>query len=506
MFNTDRKIFICDTPKMIFQSFFESYSGVGQCDCGGACAPINFVEKNIAQLSSFNESYSPLSDLIKQPVNSKYCAILSPFAQTFAVLNTSAMACLKITNTLAKDGNLRKIQEQMLQLGLLVREDRQTEVCASFEARTTLASWLYVTDRCNLACTYCYLSQTNADMSLETGKAAITSTFRSAVAQNYQEVKFKYAGGEPLLRFPVIKELHCHAQQSAAQHGLALDGVVLSNGTLLTAKMVKEMQALGLRLMISLDNLPTPNPSQEGNYQRMYPDGRDASRDAIRGIELALECGLTPDISITVSGRNVQQLPELLDWVLARELPFSLNFYRDPLISPFERLRANGYDDLQLKEETFIAGMLAAYKVIEANLPQRSLLASLADMANFAAPHLRRCSVGHSYLVFDTEGRVSKCQMQMDRPVTDIHAEDPLAAVRADTCGIQNVTVDEKGGCQECQWRYWCAGGCPLEAYHTTGRYDVKSPNCNIYKALYPEVIRLEGLRLLKYAEEIEHG
>jgi uncharacterized protein len=39
-----------------------------------------------------------------------------------------------------------------------------------------------------------------------------------------------------------------------------------------------------------------------------------------------------------------------------------------------------------------------------------------------------------------------------------------------------------------------------------TGRYNLKSPHCNIYKALYPEVLRLEGLRLLKYAEEIEHG
>jgi uncharacterized protein len=32
-----------------------------------------------------------------------------------------------------------------------------------------------------------------------------------------------------------------------------------------------------------------------------------------------------------------------------------------------------------------------------------------------------------------------------------------------------------------------------------TGRSDVKSPYCNVYKALYPEVLRLEGLRLLKW-------
>jgi uncharacterized protein len=33
-----------------------------------------------------------------------------------------------------------------------------------------------------------------------------------------------------------------------------------------------------------------------------------------------------------------------------------------------------------------------------------------------------------------------------------------------------------------------------------TGRNDVQSPYCNVYKQLYPEAIRLEGLRVLKWA------
>jgi hypothetical protein len=43
-----------------------------------------------------------------------------------------------------------------------------------------------------------------------------------------------------------------------------------------------------------------------------------------------------------------------------------------------------------------------------------------------------------------------------------------------------------------------------LTTYRATGRYDVKSPNCNIYKALFPEALRLEGLRLLKYQNDPE--
>ncbi|MEA3340104.1 MAG: SPASM domain-containing protein, partial [Chloroflexota bacterium] len=131
-------------------------------------------------------------------------------------------------------------------------------------------------------------------------------------------------------------------------------------------------------------------------------------------------------------------------------------------------------------------------------------LASLADRANLSAPHLRTCSVGHSYLVFDPLGRVAKCQMDMGRTITDVNDPDPLTTMHKSTTGICNLSVDEKAECRDCQWRYWCAGGCSLQTYRATGRYDVQSPNCNIYRALYPEVLRLEGLRLLRYAGEFE--
>lgn len=505
---------ITDFPQL-FSQYSSCNAVIGQCDC--ACANVVFKERRQPYAMLPPNLYSVVPLLVKLPLNSEYAVVYAPSISEISVLNQSALTFL---HHFDQPGTLRErvlwkniwpseiIQQiftQMLNLGLLVSEEDLS--CQIAECSRTLGIWLHVIDRCNLRCAYCYSAHTQAEMSLETGKAAIEATMRSALKHGYREVKFKYAGGEPLLRFPLVKELHDYARKLAEQYQLALDGVVLSNGTLLTKAMVREMQALGLRLMISLDGVPTPGPSQEGNthpypsregnWQRSYPGGRDASVDALRGIELALECGLTPEITITVSGRNVGQLPELLTWALARDLPFSLNFYRENGCSAC-------YEDLQLEEERFIEGMLAAYKVIEANLPERSLLASLADMANFAAPHLRRCSVGHSYLVVDPLGRVSKCQMQMDHPVTDIHAADPLAAVRADQEGIQNLVVDEKEECRECQWKYWCAGGCPLETYRATGRYHVKSPHCAIYKALYPEVLRLEGLRLLKYADETE--
>ena len=158
---------------------------------------------------------------------------------------------------------------------------------------------------------------------------------------------------------------------------------------------------------------------------------------------------------------------------------------------------------MKLEEEKIIAGMKAAFGVIETNLPEQSLLASLTDRANLSVPHLKTCSVGQDYLVFDQNGQVAKCQMQMHQSIADINTDDPLLLIRDDKLGIQNISVEEKEGCRDCQWKMYCAGGCPLETYRATGSYDVKSPNCNIYKAIFPEILRLEGLRMLKQAGEL---
>jgi len=318
----------------------------------------------------------------------------------------------------------------------------------------------------------------------------VDAVFRSAVKHGYGKVKLKYAGGEPLLHFDLLQKLHRYAQQQADKHNIELDGVVLSNGTLLTKTIISELKTQKLRLMISLDGI--------GNWhdiQRPYAGGRGSFEDVVAGIELALSNGVIPHISVTISGRNAAGLPEVVAWILERELPFSIDFYRQNDFSV-------SHEDLKLDEEKIITGMRAAFKVIEQNLPKHSLLASLTDRANLAIPHERTCAAGRDYLVFNQHGGVAKCHMKMTEPLTDLHVEDPLAVIREDKMGLQNLPVNEKEGCRDCQWKHWCTGGCPLETYRATGRYDVKSPNCNIYKVIFPEVLRLEGLRLIQEAEQ----
>jgi uncharacterized protein len=87
-------------------------------------------------------------------------------------------------------------------------------------------------------------------------------------------------------------------------------------------------------------------------------------------------------------------------------------------------------------------------------------------------------------VVISHTGQVAQCQMALEHAVSFAVDSDLIPLIAAGA--IHNVHVDDKAGCRDCQWRYRCAGGCPLVILRATGRMDIKSPNCGIYQALYP--------------------
>jgi len=472
----------------------------GQCD---ACSPLVEATSPTFPADAAITTYLAQPDRIEQSLDTTgYTMVVAPAGGPPAVLNASARAILhhfaqpRSLTTLPTQWDIAwgrntvdTTLHQLTTLGFLVPPTPPAR--ALREAPTTLAAWLHLTDRCTLRCAYCYLPHAPADMTSTTGRAAIDATIRSALTHGYRHIKLKYAGGEPLLRFALLANLQRYALAQAKQYGLTLDGVVLSNGTLLCEEHITQIQELGLRLTLSLDGLDS-----SPNHPRRYTGGQSAAPAVVRAIKRALAYGLVPSLSITVSGQTVDELPNLLTWVLAHDLPFSLNFYR-----VHDRCPQNATLAIDAENSSrMIRGMLAAYRAIEAHLPRHSLLDILLDRVSLVAPHRRPCSAGHSYLVFDPHGHVALCQMHMQQHVATVSDDDPLAQVRSASNGLQNPVVEDKPECRECAWRYWCAGGCPITSHHATGRYNASSPNCEIYSVLLPEVLRLEGLRLLKWA------
>jgi len=357
-----------------------------------------------------------------------------------------------------------------------------------FRSGKVLTAWLHVTNACNLRCPYCYITKSAENMDGTVGRAAVEAVVRSAVDHGFPAVKLKYAGGEASLNHRLLVDLHAYAQKLTAEHGLRLYATVLSNGVSLPRALVETLRAERIGLMISLDGV--------GGYhdaQRPSVTGKPSFHLVERTIARLLGQDLRPHLSITITNRNAAGLADAVRFALERELTFSLNFFR-------ENDPAATFPDLRYEEQQMISATLAAFDVIEERLPRWSILGSVLDRGQLLQPRQRSCGVGDDYVVIDQRGRVAKCHMEIGRTLGDVFNDDPLQLVRRDASTALNLLVDEKEGCRDCSWRYWCSGGCTVATFRATGRYDIKSPNCNIYKAIYPRALRLEGLRLLKYA------
>jgi uncharacterized protein len=381
------------------------------------------------------------------------------------------------------------------QLGFL--QDAEQSTGAQISERTreeVLSAWLHVTNACTLRCTYCYLHKTAEQMAPDTARRAVDAVFRSARRHHFNHVLLKYAGGEASLEMGNVLAIHEYANQLADQHRINLRAYIMSNGVALPQRAVDQLKAHHIGIIISLDGIGAYHDSQ-----RPFISGKGSFSYVDRTITRLLASGLVPHINVTVSQRNLEGLPELTSYILERELPFTFSYYRDNECSTHIR-------DLQFVDTQMIEGMRRAFNVIEQALPRRRLIDSLIDKASMSSVHQHACGVGRNYLVIDQAGQIAKCHADIKQTVTNIDEEDPLQAIRNDRTGIQAIPVEEKQGCRTCEWRNWCTGGCPMLTYRITGCNDVKSPNCAIYKALFPEALRLEALRLLKYYHPLYDG
>ncbi len=360
------------------------------------------------------------------------------------------------------------------------------------EVKQTLTAWLHITNICNLSCSYCYIKKSTEQMGEDTAMQSVDALFRSANLHHFQKVHLKYAGGEASLHMARVLAVHDYAAQIARQHDKELGATLLTNGVVLSQQAIDSLKQRHIHVAISLDGTGIYHDSL-----RPLRGGQGSFKYVNATIHRLLENGVSPHISVTVSQRNLAGLKDLLCYILDLGVSFSLSYYR-------ENDYAIDRVSLQFGEQEMINTMREAFTAIEQRLPRRSLLGSLIDKSNLHFTHLRTCGVGNNYLVIDQHGKVAKCHANIKQTITTIGSEDPLRVVREDRDGVQNLSVDEKEGCGTCDWRYWCGGGCPLLTYRLTGRYNVKSPNCNIYRALFPEALRLEGLRLLRYETPME--
>lgn len=144
---------------------------------------------------------------------------------------------------------------------------------------------LQTTQNCNLRCKYCIYSESKnvaqrshsaKSMSWETAKHAIDFLWERSVDND--SVSIGFYGGEPLLKFDLIKDVVAYSKTRLA--GKDVRYHITSNGTLLTDEITGYLQKNNINLMISIDG-----PQEIHDKNRVFAGGGGTYETVMQNIE-----------------------------------------------------------------------------------------------------------------------------------------------------------------------------------------------------------------------------
>lgn len=108
---------------------------------------------------------------------------------------------------------------------------------------------LLVTHSCQLRCRYCSVRKFSSEMSEETLRAAIDLLFTS----KKEEVQLQFFGGEPLLKFNLVKKGVAYALKKSKQTGKKVKFILTTNGIALDQKKADYLIKNNFTIECSLD-------------------------------------------------------------------------------------------------------------------------------------------------------------------------------------------------------------------------------------------------------------
>jgi len=141
---------------------------------------------------------------------------------------------------------------------------------------------VYVTTRCNLACSYCIyggeydryekLSQTT--MTWKTARNMVD--FLMAHSAQSKNLRLDFFGGEPLLNFDLMRRIVKYARSRLGTSRLPIVVTIASNGTILTEEILQFLLEHNVYLQFSIDG-----DKEVHDRERRFRNGGNGSHDLI---------------------------------------------------------------------------------------------------------------------------------------------------------------------------------------------------------------------------------
>lgn len=353
---------------------------------------------------------------------------------------------------------------------------------------------LEVTSKCNLQCEYCHNSEYSNrkdDMTTE----EILQLIRD-IKKRYPINKILLTGGEPLVNKDIFKII-----EQISMLGIKAD--LVSNGTLLTEKIVRQLERSGLqRIRLSVDEIgetselrSTAKPNEIWRIARMIKE--------VSNIEVCIHTVCSPT--------NVTQLFDVYLMTLnvgakrwrvfdlgyqggttKNKSKFSFDTYYDGLIESTKRILkhylTNGLQDvLDIEINNIFRTMMLKMQYVEGRVDIKRALEQrmVSSPCDYVADH---------QLSIRSNGVATLCQY-FHNTIFDFarNGFDVEKTVSNEKSVIENeLMMSDLNYCSKCKYCLVCNSGCRARAEFLTG--DIKEPDpgaCYLLPRIHEQLIVL---------------
>lgn len=315
---------------------------------------------------------------------------------------------------------------------------------------------------CNLACPYCFEGSVKGPhfISRET-ENDLVDFMAGGIVDKTKELSVTFYGGEPLLSIDAITRIAGRLNSLAADKALRFSFNLVTNGTLLTGKVVAQLKSLGLvGAKVTLDG-----PRSTHDASRPFLSG-EGSFDVIIG-NLRQVCR---DISIQLGGNyarsNYAEFPVLLDYLLDEGLtPEVIRSVKFVPVTASDR-------SLALRDDAEWCMSNSEPWVLEAGVPLREAIMKRGFRTQFMKPSLCVIESGN-YFIVNYNGDIYKCPGFIGKEDFKIGTLREGCKQSDDSYSPDNWKNEE---CLSCCYLPLCFGGCRYMRFIAKG--DVSGVDC----------------------------
>jgi uncharacterized protein len=337
---------------------------------------------------------------------------------------------------------------------------------------------IYVTEECNLRCTYCFVNKQPRHMTWETAKKVVDYCLQPEVSGN-EPISLSFFGGEPLLRTDLLLQVLEYLRERPGAERVTLG--VTTNGTLAGEPVRRFFQEGRAHALISLDG-------DEASHQfRPKVSGGDSWGHLRRNLRKLMDWSVSASVRMTYH-------PGSLNLLEKAQAAWELGARWISLCPVVEADWAGHEQELRRQSERlsdwFLSEFLAG-RDVPLHHHWNTLLEYHRRQGRGDRP-IKACSLGTTLIAFDTAGNILPCHRYLYRKHERLGVVGRQVGLPARRMNYVQLARPEIPDCSDCIARTVCGGGCRVVALEAgLGLSGVHPNHCLLARELVYQLDRI---------------